>query len=151
MIIFREPIPEVIEEKPAPTTAQLRRVKTGLKKKDMLYFRQRLLEKRRELVGDMTSLQESAGNNGGGNLSHMPMHMADIGSDNYEQEFTLGLVESERKMLREIDQALFRIADGTFGVCMESAQPINRERLEAKPWASYSIEVAREKERQIKS
>jgi len=145
--IFREPIPQQQEEKPAPSEAQLRRVKTGLKKKDLAYFRQLLLDKRHELIGDMAGLEESAGNNGGGNLSHMPMHMADIGSDNYEQEFTLGLVESERRLLREIDDALRRIAGGTYGVCVETARPITRDRLEAKPWAKYSIEIAREKER----
>ncbi len=136
-----------IEERPILTEAQLRKVKTGLTKKDLLNYRQLLLEKRAEIVGDVTSMEGDARNNSGGNLSSMPMHMADIGSDNYEQEFTLGLVESERKLLREIDDALMRIHKGIYGVCLETGVPIARARLDAKPWAKYCIEVAREKER----
>lgn len=125
---------------------QLRKVKSGLSSRDLEHFRQLLLEKRAELVGDVQSMNDGA-RSGGGNLSNMPMHMADIGSDNYEQEFTLGLVESEARLLREIDEALIRIREGYYGVCLISGRPISRERLEAKPWAKYTIEVARELER----
>ena len=79
----------------------------------------------------------------------MPIHMADIGTDNYEQEFTLGLVESERKLLREIDAAIVRIRDGIYGVCLERGIPIGRPRLDAKPWAKYCIEEARDRERRL--
>ncbi|MBI1337541.1 MAG: hypothetical protein GC164_11325 [Phycisphaera sp.] len=130
----------------SPTEAQLKKVKTGLTKKDLEHYRQLLLEKRAQIIGDVESLQTDTKNNGG-NLSHMPVHMADIGSDYYEQEFTLGLVESERKLLREINEALERIKKGIYGVCLESAVPITRARLDAKPWAKYCIEVVREREK----
>lgn len=131
-----------------PTEEQLRKVKTGLTKKDIDHFRQLLLQKRAEIVGDVTSMEVDARKqHSGGNLSNMPVHMADVGSDNYEQEFTLGLVESERKLIREIDAALLRIQNGTYGVCLERGVPIGKARLEAKPWAKYCIEVARERER----
>jgi RNA polymerase-binding transcription factor DksA len=130
----------------APTTAQLRKVKTGLTTKDLKYFRQQLLERRAEIIGDVQGL-EAARSGNAGELSHMPLHMADVGSDNYEQEFMLGLMESERKTILEIDEALQRIVDRTFGVCLASAKPISRPRLEAKPWARYCIEVARDRER----
>jgi DnaK suppressor protein len=73
--------------------------------------------------------------------------MADVGSDNYEQEFTLGLVESERRLLREIDDALGRIDRGIYGVCLDRGTPINKARLELQPWAKYSIEAARLREK----
>ena len=129
-----------------PTDAELRKVKTGLSKKDLATFRGLLLTQRAELIGDVQGLEASR-SNASGDLSHMPLHMADVGSDSFEQEFTLGLMESERRTLIEIDEALQRIGDGTYGVCLESAQPIARARLEAKPWAKYTIEVAREHER----
>lgn len=133
----------------APTVQQLRKVKTGLSKRDLGRFRQLLLDKRRETLGDVEAMEVDARmKNAGGNLSNMPFHMADVGSDNYEQEFTLGLVESERRLLREIDDALHRIDEGIYGVCLERGVPIGRPRLEAKPWAKYCIEVARERERQ---
>ena len=127
--------------------AELRKIKTGLTRKDLNHFRNRLIEKRTEIIGDVQSMEGDARNNSGGNLSHIPMHMADVGSDNYEQEFTLGLVESERRLLGEIDEAITRISKGTYGVCVESGKPITRARLDAKLWAKYSIEVVREKER----
>ncbi|MFN3168407.1 MAG: TraR/DksA family transcriptional regulator [Phycisphaeraceae bacterium] len=124
------------------TVAKLKRVKTGLKKKDLNYYLQLLLEKRAEIIGNVQGM-EDARNAALGDIAHMPLHMADVGSDNYEQEFTLGLMENERELLREIEEAIVRMRDGYYGVCLDSGQPINRARLEAKPWAKYCIEVAR--------
>jgi RNA polymerase-binding transcription factor DksA len=78
----------------------------------------------------------------------MPIHMADIGSDTYDQDFMLGMAETERQRLREIDEALARIENGTYGVCQMTGKPIPKARLNAKPWAKYTIEAARELERQ---
>jgi DnaK suppressor protein len=126
-----EPIKEVRKEK----------VQT-LSKSDLQYFRNLLLEKRREIIGDVGSM-ESEAFKGGSNLSNMPIHMADVGTDNFEQEFTLGLIESERQTLREIQEALVRIDVGTYGICQGTGRAIPRVRLEAVPWAKYTIEYKR--------
>lgn len=118
------------------------KVPSGLSKSDLQYFRNLLLEKRREILGDVGSM-ESEAFKGGSNLSNMPIHMADVGTDNFEQEFTLGLIESERQILREIQEALVRIEDGTYGTCQGTGKPIPRVRLEAVPWAKYTIEYSR--------
>ena len=86
---------------------------------------------------------ESEAFKSGSNLSNMPIHMADVGTDNFEQEFTLGLIESERKILREIQEALGRIEDGSYGICQGTNKPIPRVRLEAVPWAKYSLDYAK--------
>lgn len=125
--------------------SQLRKIKSGLGRKDLNHYRELLQQKRAEILHDVESLQADAQNSTGGSISYE--HMADAGSDNFEQEFTLGLVETERKLLREIDEALLRIQAGTYGVCLERGIPITRERLDAKPWARYCIEVAREREK----
>jgi DnaK suppressor protein len=70
-----------------------------------------------------------------------------MGTDNYEQEFTLGLVEKERGLLRELNRALAKIQDGTYGICEGTGKPITQPRLEAQPWARFSIEYARMMER----
>lgn len=142
ILIPQIPVPEPL------TVEQLRKVKIDLTKRDLADFRSLLLKKRSEILGDVEAMQTDARTkSAGGNLSNMPVHMADVGSDNYEQEFTLGLVESERRLLREIEGALERMTEGIYGVCQERGVPISRPRLEAKPWAKYSIEVAREHER----
>ena len=78
--------------------------------KELEHFRDLLLQKRREIVGDMSQMErEALRTSGGSNLSNLPLHMADMGTDNYEQEFTLGLVEKDRNLLREINTALAKI------------------------------------------
>jgi RNA polymerase-binding protein DksA len=138
---------QVVEAPEPPSLAELRKAAAALSRKEKQHYRQLLLEKRAELLGDVTSLRDQALESGG-NLSNMPLHMADVGSDQYEQEAMLGLVESERKLLREIDDALLRLENGTFGVCMETGKPIDKPRLDIKPWAKYCIEVVREREKQ---
>jgi DnaK suppressor protein len=72
----------------------------------------------------------------------MPFHMADAGSDNFEQEFALDLMDSEKKMLVEINDALRRIEDGAFGVCEGNGESIPKARLNAIPWARYCVACA---------
>ena len=121
-----------------------------LSKKEIESFRQVLLHQRIQLIGDVDHMGSNAlkdnRQESSGDLSSMPIHMADIGTDNYEQEFTLGLIESERNMLKDIDLALSKVADGAFGICEATGKPIGRTRLEAKPYARYTIDYARKVE-----
>ena len=121
--------------------------KTKLTAKQLRGYKELLLAKRRELLGDVTQLSNEAlhtsRQESRGDLSNMPSHMADMGSDNWEQEFTLGLIATERVLLRQIDGALERIRNRTYGVCVATHCMISPERLQAKPWAQYCIEFAR--------
>lgn len=123
-----------------------RKRKSRLTAAELAYFRELLVEKLKEIIGDVnhielgalkTSRQDSAGD-----LSSMPIHMADIGSDNYEQEFSLSLMDSERKIVREIHEALKRIQDGTYGVCEGTGEPIPKIRLKGIPWTRYCLKFA---------
>jgi DnaK suppressor protein len=134
------------DEAPAPAkTTPPKKLKSPLSRAQLNRYRKMLLEKRKALLGDMSGIAAEAfrGGNGSGDLSSMPTHPADIGSDNYEQEFSLGLLESERALLEEIDEALARIADRTYGICVGTGKPIGVARLNARPWAKYGIEYAR--------
>lgn len=133
---------------PIPTNDKPRKNQAGLTSRELEHFRDLLLAKRREILGDMSSMErEALRTSGATNLSTLPIHMADMGTDNYEQEFTLGLVEAERKLLREINHALSKIQDGSYGICEGTNQPINKPRLEVQPWARYGIEYAKRLER----
>jgi RNA polymerase-binding protein DksA len=124
-----------------------RLTKSPLSKAELKEFRQMLLDKRRALVGDMSGMAAEAlrtnRQEGTGDLSKVPTHDADVGTDNFEQEFTLGLLESERILLAEINEAMERIDKGTFGICLGTGGPIDAARLKARPWAKYCIEYAR--------
>jgi DnaK suppressor protein len=127
-------------------------VDSGLSPRDVEQFREMLLEKRSQLTGDVAALRSQALGSAehAGELSRMPLHMADVGSDNFEHEFTLGLIEGERAVLREIEEALDRIDKGTFGICVATGRPIGKARLKAKPWAKYCYEYAMAQEKGLR-
>jgi len=131
----------------APTTTKKRLKKTRLSEENLNMFRQLLLDKRAQLLGDVNHMQQHVFRNNrqdaAGDLSSMPIHMADIGSDNYEQELTLGLLENEQQVIRDIDEALARIEDRTYGLCRATGKIISKARLKARPWAKYCIDYAR--------
>ncbi len=132
---------------PVPAASDSKPIKTKLKKKDLDHYRGLLLDRRRELVGDLSAMENQALQSTASNVSHMPIHLADVGTDTYDQDFILGLAEAERRRLREIDAALLRVEERTYGVCQTTGKPIPKARLNAKPWARYTIDAAREIER----
>lgn len=105
-------------------------------------FKSLLLQKRREILGNVESIEKDTLRKENTDLSHMPLHLGDMGSDTFEVENSLNLVDSERKMLVEVDEALNRIEAGTYGLCLGNNKPIGRARLNAIPWTKYSIEFA---------
>lgn len=140
-------MPEKHQKNPRKKSGATGARKRHLSKSEIEYFKQMLLEKRREIIGNVSEMEDEALRkprvDATGDLSSMPIHMADIGTDNYEQEFALGLMNSERKLLQEIDDALQRIEQGTYGICEGTGKPISKARLEAQPWARYCVEYAR--------
>lgn len=76
------------------------------------------------------------------------MHQADAGSDAYDRDFALSLLSLEQNSLYEIDQALERISEGTYGICEISGKPIPHPRLEALPFTRYTVECQAELEKQ---
>ncbi len=121
-----------------------------MKPDELDQYRKLLMRKRATLSGNVNSLESQAlkksRQDASGDLSNMPIHMADIGSDNFEQEFTLGLIENEEDLLRAIDEALERIEEGSYGKCESCQKPISKERLKAIPHASLCIECQRQEE-----
>ncbi len=109
-------------------------------------YRHRLRSLLSRLDRDRSVLMEEAlrgtGGEASGGLSDVPVHMADLGTDAYEEEITLGLVESEEQLLSEIDAALVRLDEGTFGQCEACRQKISKARLQALPYARHCIRCA---------
>lgn len=113
-------------------------------------FRKTLEEVRSRLRGDVSTMADAAlGRSGAepaGHASTMPVHMADIGSDAFEQEFTLSLMANEEDTLEMVEQALERIRQKTYGTCEECGGVIAKKRLEALPYASTCIRCAEARE-----
>ncbi|MGQ0612490.1 MAG: TraR/DksA family transcriptional regulator [Planctomycetaceae bacterium] len=119
----------------------LRPARPAFTKADLEHFRKKLLERRARLLRNVAAMEAEALKSGDKEFS--VDHMADHGSDSYEQDFTLSLVESERRELYEIGQALERISLGEYGICEGTGLPIGRARLEAIPHTRHSIEYQR--------
>lgn len=113
-------------------------------------FKASLERLRARLRGDVATMADAAlrrtRSEASGDLSSMPIHMADIGSDAFEQEFTLSLMANEEDTLGQIEQALGRIRERTFGICEDCGGAIARKRLEAIPFASVCIRCAEKRE-----
>jgi DnaK suppressor protein len=118
----------------------------SLTKAELKAYKERLLVLRARLRGDVSQMAESAlkknRSEGNGDLSSMPIHMADLGSDNFEQEFTLSLMETEEGTLERIEAALERVEDGSFGLCEECGVKIPKKRLNAIPFAAMCVKCA---------
>lgn len=122
-------------------------------KNELEAHRQHLLALRDRLGGDVAHLSDEAfrksGGEASGNLSHMPIHMADLGTDNFEQENTLNLLANEESILAEITAALDRIDKGTYGQCEECKGLIlPKARLKELPYTRYCVECARKLDQQ---
>jgi RNA polymerase-binding transcription factor DksA len=123
---------------------------------DLKYFETRLLKERARIMGEMGHLEstilkvnprDSAGEVGGG----YSFHMADAGTDSMEREISFDIASKEGRLLREIDDALRRIYNGVYGICEASGKPIARARLEALPWARYTVQEQENMERQLRA
>ncbi len=118
-----------------------------MKPGEMASFRELLQGLRARLRGDLDQMTDEALRRGqpdsSGNLSNVPLHMADVGTENYDQEFTLSLIENDQDTLGQIHEALDRIEAGSFGKCEECGQMIARPRLQALPYTKHCIECAR--------
>jgi DnaK suppressor protein len=123
---------------------------TALKKDELETYRNTLLSLRARLRGDLDQMTDEALRRAqpesSGNLSNVPLHMADVGTENYDQEFTLGLIENEQSTLEQVQTALGRINEGTYGRCEECGEPIAKPRLQALPYTPHCIECARKLE-----
>lgn len=128
-----------------------------MKKPELNEFRELLEVLQSRLRGDVNQLtSEALGTDRDGNSteSKSPTHMAELGSDTFEQDFALSLVANEQETLEEIAAALTRIKDGTFGLCEGCVKDgksatqagIPKARLRAIPYARNCVECERKRE-----
>ncbi len=118
-----------------------------MSKAELESYRQTLLTLRNRLTGDVSHLADEAlrahGGEASGSLSNAPLHMADLGTDNFEQEFTLSLLQNQEQALEEITAALDRLNRGTYGKCEECQGTIPKARLQALPYTRHCVACAR--------
>jgi len=114
---------------------------------DLMLHRERLLALRARIQGDTIQMEDNALNKEHTITTSMPTDMAELGTGNFDQEFTLSLLASENNALDQIDGALKRIEDGSYGQCEECGVKIPESRLEAIPYAARCIHCATHQEK----
>ena len=120
-----------------------------MSKSELAEFKALLLQRKKILQGDVKTLEDEGckkGTDAAGDLSTLPMHLADLGTDSFEQDITLGLMENESDELHEIEEALERIKDGSFGLCESCKKKIPKERLKAIPYARLCVNCKKKEE-----
>ena len=125
----------------------------ALSKEQVKQFRQLLITERSKVAKEIRSIAQDATKSpreASGDLSAYTVHMADMAADTYERELSLNIASSEQEVLYQIDDALKRLDDGSFGVCQQCNQPISMSRLKAVPYASLCIGCQRVKEQKNK-
>ena len=125
----------------------------ALTKEQLKQFRQLLITERAKLASEIKSIAEDTSKSpreASGDLSAYTVHMADMAADTYERELSMNIVSSEQEILYQIDDALKRLDDGSFGVCQQCSQPIVMSRLKAVPYASLCMSCQRVKEQKTK-
>jgi len=117
-----------------------------MKKTEAKPFKEMLVLLRARLRGDFNNMADHAlkrtRSESAGDLSSMPIHMADLGTDNYEQEFTLSLMHNEEVVLEQIDGALERIEAGNYGICTGCEGKIPKTRLKVIPYTPHCVKCA---------
>ncbi len=139
-----------ISRKPLVRKAE-RQLKSKFSKKDLLVFKKLILKRKEDITEGIKHIAEDTLKNSqkeaAGDISGYTYHMADVATDNYDREFSLGLASSERDILYELDDALKRIEDGIYGVCESCKVSISKSRLKAVPYAHLCIKCQEKKER----
>lgn len=122
-----------------------------LNKKELNDFKKLVLKRKDEILEDIKHISDDtlkkSQKEASGDISGYSYHMADVATDSYDREFSLGLASNERKLLYELDDALKRIEEGTFGICEECKVHINKSRLKAVPQARLCVKCQEKREK----
>lgn len=122
-----------------------------MEKKDIQFFKDLLLKKKDQLSKGIEHITEdtlkTSQRDAAGDLSAYSLHMADVATDNYDREFSLGLAGNEQKILNRIDAALDKIEDKTFGLCETCNKKISKVRLKAVPYAELCVPCQEKQEK----
>ena len=123
-----------------------------MRKTEMKRFEKLLVEMRRQVLGQVNQIERDnmskSQRDSSGDLSSYSYHMADLASDTFEREFEMSMASHGSETLQEIEDALERIEDGSYGKCEDCGKQIGARRLEAVPHARLCIECKSKAEKE---
>jgi RNA polymerase-binding protein DksA len=120
-------------------------------KADLAAFKKLILKKKEDIIEHIREISEEtvkkSQKDASGDISSYTYHMADVATDNYDREFSMGRVSEDREFLFELDDALKRIEDGSFGICEDCGALVSKTRLKAVPSARLCIKCQEKKDK----
>ena len=135
--------------RPQPIAEELPPQRPVFSKSELRLFRQLLLTQKANLAGGIQQIAKEASKSQretAGDLSTYTYHMADVASDTYDRELSLNIASSEQKVLYQIEEALKRVDEGSYGRCLDCNKPVPQTRLKAVPYAALCIACQRQRE-----
>lgn len=121
-------------------------------KAELAIFKKLLTDLRKKLVGDIQQIEGETLNtnqkDASGDLSGYSFHMADAATDSFDRELNIGLASSEQQLLNDVDAALGKIEEGTYGICEKYGIAITKKRLLATPYVRYCLQAQEEEEKE---
>ncbi len=125
--------------------------KKPFQKKELDEFKKVILKRKDQLIEGIQTISENtlktSQKDAAGDISGYSYHMADQATDTFDREFSLGLASNEREMVHELDEALNRMDEGTYGICESCKTPIAKARLKAVPYARMCVKCQQAKEK----
>lgn len=125
--------------------------KKKFNKKELAEFKKIILKRKDEILDEIKHISEDtlkkSQKEASGDISGYTYHMADVATDNYDREFSLGLASNGRRIFYELDDALKKIEDGTFGICEDCKSLIAKNRLKAVPYARLCVKCQEKREK----
>lgn len=126
-------------------------MKKKFNKKELSDFRKFILKRKDEILDSINHISEEtlkkSQKDASGDISGYSYHMADVATDTYDREFSLGLASNDRELLYELDDAMKRIDEGIFGVCEDCKSVISKTRLKVIPYARFCIKCQEKNEK----
>ena len=127
------------------------KLKKKFNKKELEYFKKLILKIKEKMLDDIKHISEDtlkkSQKDAAGDISGYTYHMADVATDTYDREFSLGLASNERQSLYELDEAIKKIEEGTFGICEECKSLITKTRLKVVPFTRLCVKCQEKKEK----
>ncbi|MCK4519641.1 MAG: TraR/DksA C4-type zinc finger protein [Candidatus Omnitrophica bacterium] len=129
-------------------------MKKRFSKKDLDLYKEKLFNLKDDVLAQIRDISKDtlmkSQKDMSGDISGYGIHIADVATDNYERDFNLGLVSNERNIVMEIDAALKRVGDKTYGICNMCKKNISKIRLDARPHAEYCRKCKEKTEKENK-
>ncbi|MBN1913234.1 MAG: TraR/DksA C4-type zinc finger protein [Candidatus Omnitrophica bacterium] len=126
-------------------------MKKKFTKAELADFKKLIFKRKDEITEGIKHISEDtlkkSQKDAAGDISGYTYHMADVATDTYDREFSLGIASNERQFLYELDDALKKIDEGTFGICEDCKHLISKTRLKAVVYARYCIKCQQKKEK----